>query len=33
MAVVGAGVMGSFHARVIAQSTRCDLAAVIDPSQ
>jgi predicted dehydrogenase len=31
VAVVGAGVMGSFHARVIAQSSRCDLAAVIDP--
>jgi predicted dehydrogenase len=33
VAVVGAGVMGSFHARVIAQSTRCDLACVVDPSR
>jgi predicted dehydrogenase len=31
IAVVGAGVMGSFHARVIAQSPRCDLATVVDP--
>jgi predicted dehydrogenase len=31
VAVVGAGVMGSFHARVIAQSPRCDLAGIVDP--
>jgi predicted dehydrogenase len=31
LAVIGAGVMGSYHARVIAQSQRCDLIAIIDP--
>jgi len=31
IAVIGAGVMGAYHARVIAQSERCDLALVVDP--
>lgn len=31
LAVVGAGVMGSYHARVIARSERCELARVVDP--
>ena len=31
LAVLGAGVMGSYHARVIAQSERCDLARIVDP--
>jgi predicted dehydrogenase len=31
VAVVGAGSMGSLHARVVAQSPQCTLAAVIDP--
>lgn len=30
--VIGAGVMGSYHARVVAQSERCELVAVIDPN-
>lgn len=29
--VIGAGIMGSNHARTIAQSERCDLAGVVDP--
>lgn len=33
MAVVGAGVMGSYHARVIAQSLRCELVRIVDPDQ
>lgn len=33
IALVGAGTMGSFHARVIAQSERADLARVIDPNE
>ena len=32
LAVLGAGVMGSYHARVIARSERCDLVSVVDPS-
>jgi len=31
IALIGAGVMGSYHARVIAQSQRCELAVVVDP--
>ncbi|HEY0638831.1 MAG TPA: Gfo/Idh/MocA family oxidoreductase [Pseudonocardiaceae bacterium] len=31
VALVGAGSMGSLHARVISQSPRCDLARVVDP--
>jgi predicted dehydrogenase len=31
LALLGAGVMGSYHARVIAQSQRCTLARVVDP--
>jgi predicted dehydrogenase len=31
VAVIGTGVMGAFHVRVIAQSERCDLARVIEP--
>jgi predicted dehydrogenase len=31
VAVIGAGVMGSYHARVIAQSERTHLACVVDP--
>ncbi|NBE84530.1 Gfo/Idh/MocA family protein [Micromonospora rubida] len=31
LALVGTGVMGSLHARVIAQSERCELARVIEP--
>src|SRR5690348_10023863 len=30
IAVIGAGVMGSYHARVIAQSDQADLARIID---
>lgn len=33
MAVIGAGVMGGHHARVIANSDRADLALVIDPDE
>lgn len=33
LALVGAGIMGNFHARVIAQSERCELKYVIDPRQ
>ncbi|NUS73350.1 MAG: Gfo/Idh/MocA family oxidoreductase [Corynebacteriales bacterium] len=32
-ALFGAGVMGSFHARVISNSSRCELAVVIDPNE
>jgi predicted dehydrogenase len=32
LAVLGAGVMGSYHARVIAHSERCELVRVIDPN-
>ncbi len=32
-AVIGAGVMGGFHSRVIAQSERCELTWVIDPQE
>jgi len=31
--LVGAGSMGSLHARVIAQSPRCELAGVVDPNE
>jgi predicted dehydrogenase len=31
LAVLGAGVMGSYHARVIAHSDRCELVRVVDP--
>jgi predicted dehydrogenase len=31
IALVGAGAMGSLHARVLAQSTRCELALVVEP--
>ncbi|WP_406430674.1 Gfo/Idh/MocA family oxidoreductase [Streptomyces sp. NBC_00631] len=31
--LVGAGVMGGHHGRVIAESARCDLAAVVDPDE
>lgn len=31
--LVGAGVMGSHHARIIAESQRCELAAVVDPAE
>lgn len=31
--LVGAGSMGSLHARVIAQSSRCSLAGVVEPSE
>jgi predicted dehydrogenase len=31
IAVLGAGVMGGYHTRVVAQSERCDLARVVDP--
>jgi predicted dehydrogenase len=31
LVVIGAGVMGSYHTRVIAQSERAELAAVVDP--
>ena len=30
--VVGAGVMGGYHVRVVAQSERCDLARVVEPT-
>ncbi|HEX2307903.1 MAG TPA: Gfo/Idh/MocA family oxidoreductase [Jatrophihabitantaceae bacterium] len=33
VALIGAGNMGSFHARVLAQSQRAELALVIDPDQ
>ena len=33
IAVLGAGVMGAYHARVVAQSERCDLARVVDPDE
>ncbi|GAA3460377.1 Gfo/Idh/MocA family protein [Saccharothrix longispora] len=33
IAVVGVGSMGSLHARVIAQSERCELALIIDPRE
>ncbi|CRK60883.1 probable oxidoreductase [Alloactinosynnema sp. L-07] len=33
IALVGAGTMGSFHARVLAQSERCDLVRIIDPNE
>src|SRR6266481_10160625 len=33
VALVGAGSMGSLHARVISQSTRAELAYVVDPQQ
>lgn len=33
LALVGAGSMGSLHARVISQSARCDLVRVVDPSE
>jgi predicted dehydrogenase len=33
IALIGAGSMGSLHARVLAQSQRCDLAVVIDQSE
>lgn len=33
IALVGAGVMGSHHARVISQSTRADLAYLVDPRE
>lgn len=33
LALVGAGVMGNFHARVISQSERCELKYVVDPRQ
>lgn len=31
VAVLGAGVMGAYHARVVAQSERCELARIVDP--
>jgi predicted dehydrogenase len=31
VAVIGSGVMGAFHVRVIAQSERCDLVRVVEP--
>ncbi|WP_371535038.1 Gfo/Idh/MocA family oxidoreductase [Streptomyces sp. NBC_00466] len=31
--LVGAGVMGSHHSRVIAESARCDLVSVVDPTE
>ena len=31
--VIGAGVMGSYHARVVAQSERCELVAIVDPEE
>ena len=31
VAVVGAGVMGGYHVRVVAQSERCELARVVEP--
>lgn len=31
--LVGAGVMGSHHARVLAESERCELVAVVDPAE
>jgi len=33
IAVVGAGVMGAYHARVIAQSDKAELACVVDPDE
>lgn len=33
IALVGAGVMGSLHARVLAQSEECELALVVDPRE
>jgi predicted dehydrogenase len=33
MALVGAGTMGSYHARVISQSADAELACIVDPSQ
>ncbi len=33
LAVVGAGSMGSLHARVVHQSPRCELAVVVDPCE
>ncbi len=33
VAVIGAGVMGSYHARVVAQSERADLVRIIDPDE
>jgi len=33
VAVVGAGVMGTYHARVIAQSERAELARIVDPDE
>jgi predicted dehydrogenase len=33
VAVVGVGVMGSYHARVVAQSERAELALIVDPDE
>ena len=33
VAVLGAGVMGAYHARVVAQSEHCDLVRVVDPDE